>query len=114
MNASFLADLPLLPPPPGQQSDFEAPAEDATVLWVVAILTTFLALLVVLVRFCAKLIVSKQKLSWDDGKKHQLCQVFATIPGEDKQDCRTEAISFSSMPPHRVTLQFSHQTTNVL
>jgi hypothetical protein len=68
MNATLLADRPIVLPPPGKHSDFDAPAEHATALWVVAILTTTIAFLAVTVRFYAKTFVTKQKLSWDDGK----------------------------------------------
>ena len=68
MNATLLADMPLLAPPPGKVSDFAARAENATTLWVVSILTTSLALLAVAVRFYVKLFINRQKISWDDGK----------------------------------------------
>jgi hypothetical protein len=68
MNATLLADVPLLAPPPGQVSDFAARAKNATGLWVVSILTTSIAFLAVAVRFYVKLFVNKQKISWDDGE----------------------------------------------
>jgi hypothetical protein len=65
---SALPNIPLGPPPPGQQSDFDAPAPDATVLWVLGILTCTLAFIGVMIRLWIKHCVQKQRITWDDGR----------------------------------------------
>ncbi len=70
MDLSMFANMPLMAPPAGQQSNFDAPAHDATTVWVITLITISMAFLAVTMRFLVKLFVSKQKLSWDDGKRY--------------------------------------------
>lgn len=65
-NATYLENIPVMPPPPGKYSDFDAPAEHATFTWVVLLLTTTIVFLAVAVRFYVKIFITKQKISWDD------------------------------------------------
>jgi hypothetical protein len=67
IDPAVLAQLPLVTPPPGHHSDFDAPAPDLNVLWVLPILTIVFAFLAVAVRIHTKLLIAKQKFSWDDG-----------------------------------------------
>jgi len=65
---SYLADLPVLPPPKGQKSDFDSPAPDARALWAISITFLLLAFSAVVTRLYVKRRILKQRLYWDDGK----------------------------------------------
>ncbi|KAF2019661.1 hypothetical protein BU24DRAFT_489572 [Aaosphaeria arxii CBS 175.79] len=61
-----LANYPALPPPNGQVSNFDAPAPDATTLWVLGVGSTVVAFCFVVMRLWAKRVIQKLRLSWDD------------------------------------------------
>lgn len=69
--STSLLDEPLLPPPPGQHSDFTHPPSRAPEIYITAAICLPLILVFAGFRFYAK-VTMKRKKTWDDCKSHIL------------------------------------------
>ena len=63
-----IGNIPLMPPPHGQKSDFNAPAHAVKSLVILNTVWLPLMITVLLIRFLSRQWVSRQKFALDDGR----------------------------------------------